>query len=346
MIFEGQWESSDASLQDLLDAIGRHGSRRDWSKELGAVEQLLRLSHEIALRSGLERWTTGAELLGNGVPRLPRRRRVASRVVFGVEDLSELGITSDGLRPFILDAEEYPQIQKDHFGHSRLERHPLLQFGDEIVCVLPAAISPAVRRYLLETAHSMGRLSRLQDQVRSWQEAKLFDDLIRRFQPQSAAPAAIKRSSAVGQGMSIAQIPLDRDGAVVVGLLHDNLEEILSHGVGSFAATPPALEKGLLAQMVVATKTKSPVLGLLVFGGLGRGRMIALADIPPHCGFVAIGLPDLSTFSSVEDASLLRLVKLDAASDDLWKRGVRVVNMSGTLSLRLLGGTRVHPATG
>lgn len=333
LIFEGQWESSDACLQDLLDAIGRHGSQRAWSEELRSVEQLLRLSHEIACRSGLERWGTGAERRRARVPRLPRRQKVADRVVFGADVLSELGISTDSLSPFILDPSEYTRIRNDHLGHSRLERRPLLQIGDELVCALPSAISPAIRRYLIEVASSTGRLSQLQHQVRTWQEMQLFDDLIWRLQPRGAAPITIQRSVAAGQGISIAQVPLDRDGAAVVGLLHDNLEEIPIDGVDSFTATPPALEQAMLAQMAAAAKATEFVLGLLVFGGLGRGRMVALESLPPRCGFTALSLADLRIFGSVEDASLLRLAKLDAESDNLWRRRVNVVNMSGTLNL-------------
>ena len=332
-LFEGNWECADSHVQYLVNSLALHPSSRRWHV-LRSVTDLLRLSDAIAERSGLKRWELPDEQSRqHHLPRLPSLPSLSRRVTFSETDLSDLGVDTELLEPFVLPEPEWDHVANDPFSHSRLERRPLIRSQGLLVCALPTAISVAIRRYVLEEASALGRMPDLETQLRTSQESELFEELLPRLQLVEGNTSSVRRVSAGGQEASIVSCPIDLTAVAQVALLHDDVSRIATDGLDSFQQLSPAMERVLSQGMKRLTRRHQFVLGIAVFGGLGRGQAIALRSLPDRCGFIGISLADLRTFVSIEGASFLRLTKLNSEEDWLSLQGLQILNMSGVLNL-------------
>ena len=114
-VFEGIWESSDYSVQVVLETLNNRRVPPECRELLVPAFALLRLSDCVAERVGLQRWHL-EESSPQGVVTLPPATQVANRaraITFTAGELEVLGVSRDVLAPFILrDADDRPSWPK------------------------------------------------------------------------------------------------------------------------------------------------------------------------------------------------------------------------------------------
>ncbi|WP_419161744.1 hypothetical protein [Candidatus Palauibacter sp.] len=108
---------------------------------------------------------------------------------------------------------------------------------------------------------------------------------------------------------------------------------ILENGFDSAMELSPEAWRAFLRRIETLSRQHETVFGCVVVAGLGRGVSLDVSQLPQSSKLPVISLPDLHVFSSQEDASLLRLVKLAQHEDAMRTQGVTIVNMSGILNL-------------
>ena len=160
-IFEGTWEANDYFVQVTIDALLEWEPLAQRNDLLRSVFSLLRVSDFVAERLGLKRWHTQSSNPKGRVP-VERSIRVEERaqsVTFTRDDIARLGISRDDLLPFILRDTDVQLLPDETIGNTSLERRPMIEFDDILVLALPSAVSPAIRRYVLEEIGKVGLLT-------------------------------------------------------------------------------------------------------------------------------------------------------------------------------------------
>jgi len=152
LIFEGLYEGSAFYLQRFINLLDDMPTQEPFAGLRRSAYALLTLSDETVKRSGLYAFSVGdTEPIRNVTKNLIRRgAKAKERVVFCENDLTRLGITREDIETFILDTEERARLHNESYGHSSIERHPLLAIGADLYLALPAAISMAIRRMVIE----------------------------------------------------------------------------------------------------------------------------------------------------------------------------------------------------
>lgn len=333
-LFPGGWESAHSNLQQLLDSLLLQSDSGYWVAITEPVESLLRLSDAIADRAGVARWEAPASTtLARPFSRLPNLRSLGHRVSFSSADLIALGIKLADLRPFILPDSEWSSLRQDRIVESALTRRPLIQAEGLVIGVLPTAISVAARHYLLAQAADCGRLKEVESTLSAWQEALLFREILPRVETVQRSVPQPDRVPFGDHRVTIAQVPLDVAAVALVGLVHDDLADILENGLNSMMQLPRQFQQGFVDRVEVLAREHDLVLGCIVLGGLGRGASVPVPSLPSHSSLSVIHLADFETFALVDDASFLRLAKLIQHEDWLHSQGVAVMNYSGVLNL-------------
>ena len=333
-LFDGQWDSAHAYLQQLLDCVPRQPDSRSSEAIAEPIRQLLRLSDAIAERSGLPRWTPPSDpSLSRTFSSLPNLESLGRRVSFSRDDLRSLNIQPTVLDAFVLPREDWSATQTARIVESDLTRRPLLRIDDTIICVLPSTISISARHYVLAAAAQLGCLDELAARLRTLQETLLFRDITPQLGTVDRAPIEVEPVSPDRHHGTVAVWKLDDVTAVAVTLLHDNLRDVLEKGFDSVMALSPEVWHVLLQRIETLSQQHDIVFACVVVGGLGRHVLLDVSQ-PSQSTFVpVINLYDLHVFASLEDASFLRLLKLTQHEDVLRAQGVTIVNMSGFLNL-------------
>jgi hypothetical protein len=337
-IFEGTWELNDANLQDTIDCIAalEAGAPR-WSL-VRQVRALLTLSETVCARRNLPRWLVPTATQ-------PRRSVLASEialepliraVTFSPEDLRELGITSRDIAPFV--AQSLDSISPN-ISDPPLERCPLVRVDDTLILACPAAVSPAIRMYVLEWAAERGVLAAYGKAVRQQQTGRLLN-VIRAEGGGTAVrlPSSLPPNLPAELGIDEAVVAFDADKLAHIVILHDNFDDIVGHRVGELAPFSEAQGEALIAHLVATARAIVPFshgggLTIVALGGLGRGRLIELPALPGSWRIVADGVHDLITLLRDPEWDLLRLWRLLWHEERLATEGLELVNPSGLLNL-------------
>lgn len=161
-VLEGLAEANGHHLQHMLTAVENMPDHSVYGALKQSCRAMLALSDLVCVRAGLDAFCLGGEYGSDALPvdDLPTIKALATRVTFSDSDLAVAGINRRTLGRFCL-----PRTERDvgfgGFGDSVLERQPLIDFGDEIVVVLPSAMATAVRRAVIETCQNTGAESAL-----------------------------------------------------------------------------------------------------------------------------------------------------------------------------------------
>jgi hypothetical protein len=175
-VLTGLWEAADSATTLLIETLTITGdvSQKAW---LEPAIALLRLSDSMIERAGLSRWHMEDSVprgMMKIVPASPLREW-STRVVFNNDDLTELGIDEEQLRPFIFNLSECQQLLTQNNEESTLHRKPLVKIGNEYVLALPNAITYATRLYILQCAFDAGQLEILQTNLMGCAQRRLFN---------------------------------------------------------------------------------------------------------------------------------------------------------------------------
>lgn len=340
-IFEGVWEANDYYLQHLLDCITLSPFSKNAREQVRSILALLKLSDLVVERSGLARWEPSPET----VPKKrflgrPKLENLASRVTFGLAELQANGIIPERLAPFLLQPSERRQLAHEVWGHSSLERYPIISFDNHVVLGCPSAVSPAIRRYILEIAEASGLVDELQQYVRLRQREK-FSMAVRHLGNSSdlfrgEVPPEVQPTHAVHAAFDVAIVPFDTDKIAQFVLLHDEIDEVRRNGLISemeiSSEHPEGFERYLQATAGYYARRAASGLTILVRGGLGRGARILLSRPHPRIHLVPFNMADFEEFAWSKEASLQRLWKLQEQLNLLETEGVRILDLSGTLN--------------
>jgi hypothetical protein len=157
-IFTGIWDTPDFWLQDLIDVLETAPRNQNFNRLRAEVDALLKLSEAVAGRSGLQRFTasTGEPYADIDIDAVGELGAVAARVVFTPADVQQLGINRDLLTPFLFDTSRLASLQSQAIGASDLQRHPIIECGDDLVLALPSSVSACLRMHIVTEVTKFG----------------------------------------------------------------------------------------------------------------------------------------------------------------------------------------------
>jgi hypothetical protein len=157
-IFNGHWEEAGPYTQTLLDAFQALPESSLKLNVLASVYAALRLSDELAERSGVVPLIeTGGTPHGTmALPNIETLKRLARRVRFSDADLARQGIDKTALTAFVIEPRHFRYVSDREPGDSPLEFYPLLDTSNGMVVANPAGISLAIRAAMVSAAKQGG----------------------------------------------------------------------------------------------------------------------------------------------------------------------------------------------
>lgn len=338
-LFEGLWESADFWTQNILDVLSTipdepHGARLRWH-----VGALLKLTEEVAARSEVDRWTVGGGE-PKGVVRVPNGAdlaRLSRRVLFEPADLERISIQLDALQPFLLPNER-SETRSDEVGRSTLERRPLLFVGDRVVLALPAAVSTAIRRFIVEECHLKKTEEALWSALRQQQGSLLFEEVMKELGATDLRLPGQAKSVELPR-LDDAVCTFDTGRTAHVVLLHDDLGEVWTDGFSKphvltmekTAAFAAYLERA--ARDLALQPNYQGGLTIVVLGGVGRGAALGFNEFPQKWHLTVFSLADLYLESHMTEMSLLRLWKMKEQLVALEQRNTVLACVNGDIGL-------------
>lgn len=335
-VFEGIWESNDYFSQVVIETLNNSHAPQECQGLLIPVFALLRLSECLAYRIGLPRWHIEPST-SKGEVRLAPATRIEDRaqaVVFTPDDLDSLGISRESLEPFILTDADKLALAGESTGHSSLERRPLVDFGGDLVLVLPHAPSPAIRRFLLSELRQMGYLDVYGEVLAACQARQVEKDGLWELKNEVES---LEPPEPEGQVPSLHAwlLKYDINKYLHVVLLHDRLELLDEEGLSSFMQYPEPFRDGLeaylskSAEYCRALPDFSEGMTLLVIGGLGRGFALGFEEWPDQWRLSVIRISDLLMLASELDQPVIRYLKCIKQKEWAEREGVYFQNVNG-----------------
>ena len=315
-VFEGIWESNDYFVQVVIDILGSRQAPQECRNLLVSAFALLKLSDCLAERVGLQRWhvepsTPKGKIILAPAIRLADRARA---VTFTDSELADLNISRNLLAPFILRDEERPTLVAETIGHTSLERHPLVDFGDKLVLALPYAVSPAIRRFILAELARMSYLPAFSAALAELQARQVEEEGLQELKGQSFS---LEPPAPDGQVPPLRAwlLKYDINKYLHVVLLDDRLDQLNVQGLSSFMEYPEEIGTSLRKYLSkVATHCTSlpdftEGITLLIMGGLGRGYALVFDTWPNQWCSSAIRISDFLMLASESDQPVARYLK-------------------------------------
>lgn len=338
LVFEGLYEGSHFYLQRFLNVLADMPDEDPFGGIKNAVEGLLRLSNEVVKRASLAAFTVGATEPVRVVSRnlVKRSYQASDRVTFSAEDLAFLGVAAQDIDPFVFDLENRHVLQQDLLGHSLLERHPMLNIGENYYFALPTAVSMAIRRLIIEFCLSEGLGDALYgaytDEVRNtFGETPML----------GARPSALPRfqSSDYNKFANMARY-VDQGRLLHLCFIIDNFESYDETGVVGFAPNHEELARIIdrsVEQIHNAFHRRSDFregLTLVVLGMWARPMAMQFEGVDDtRWRFEFISAADLESISWISSFSPTVLWSLLDARRKLSDFGVDLFNINGLLNL-------------
>ena len=286
-VFEGIWESNDYFLQVVIETLNKHRVPQKCRDLLIPAFALLKLSDCVAERVGLQRWHIEPSVPNNTIRLAPTTRGlgITRATTFTDKELDALGISREVLAPFIFQDKDKQALVGESIGHSSLERHPLIEFKDELILSLPHAVSPAIRRFVLSELEQMRHIQRFANALSTQQARQIEMDVFREFKRD-----AISFTPPTPDGnippLSSWLLKFDINKYLHIVLLHDRMDLLNTQGLSSFMEYPEELEAGLGEYLSKVSSECRSLPGfttgitLLVMGGLGRGYAFRFKNLP------------------------------------------------------------------
>lgn len=327
-ILEGLWERADFNLQQVLDLMRHPQWQSSFRVFRPHFRALLLLSEAVMERLKIQRWTKEDSSPRSQINLTPSHvvRERARALLFSREDLDEMSITNAAIAPFTFSQTERVYLLSETTGHTALERRPLIHFGDALLLASPTSVSVALRRMLLEWSHDEGLLPLLTQGLRLYQGYLAFNE----------GPLDVQRGDGVDHLVSkpddlqIDDIIVRFDGNkfLHIVLLHDDLEETLTQGLGSvsrrFGGPQEKLSSYLheTANRLRAAPGNQGGMTILVFGGLGRGCGAFDVKFPAEWIYSHFRLADFLDLAADDSRELLRFFKLKRCLDEVERQGI------------------------
>lgn len=328
-LIDGNWPDNDHSLQGII-VCAVQLRNEEWMKPAEApIRALLRMTEAVAERAGIPRFA-----LTRSPPRQALRlggntiTAAAEYIEFTPSELIAMSIRRSDLLPFEFSPELRAELIGQTIGNTALERRPIVFSEGKTLLILPTAVSAAIRRLVMETAHAAGEIAVLQETLSRYQ----FELIVRlgliewgiRELDVSEPPADYELI-----GM------FDEGGYVHFVFVPDSLEEILQDGLRSFDEIPDAFTDKLdkIAHEIARRPDYQRGMTFLVHGGSGRAFAASFGEPPSHWQRLILGVSDFMLLARDTDMDALRAWKLLDQEDDLRRRGIQVSNPNGFMNL-------------
>jgi hypothetical protein len=263
---------------------------------------------------------------------------LAQRVIFRGAELQAVGVSLTELEPFVSDMHAFAFMGAQSIGSTDLERRPLVRFEDDFILAVPAAISLAIRRYVLEQLSAWGQLTNFSQHLAHKQ---LLYAVFHGLEAFGATPIKPELPTTAAELPAFQQTfsTFDEGKYAHLVVLYDSLHRAHAEGITSLAQCPPALVKSLADYLGECAKTLASQTGysggltIVVFGGIGRAATVGLPNFPHRWHWLGFGLPDFLRLGGSEGISLLKLWKLCQQQETLRGHGIRFGNINGHLNL-------------
>lgn len=336
-LFEGIWESSDYFLQVLIDTLTGQELSHDCKYLLSPVFALLRLSECVAERLNIPRWHI-EQSHAKGILRIDHSTRVGQRaraITFTKADLESLGIKQEELAPFIFRDEDRQRLLTESTGHSSLERRPLVNFGDALILVLPHAVSPAVRQFVLSELNLKGYLKEYSNILSNYQAEQTEKVGFRELKYDSVSLNPPMPDTPFVPALHTWLLKYDNNKYIHIVLLHDQLQWVEEQGLSSIMKYPEEVQNGLenylnkVARHCQTLHGYAEGMTLVVMAGLGRGYMLGFNNWPDKWRLSAIRISDLLMLARGIDLPIKRYLKCIKQKEWAEQKGVHFENNNG-----------------
>ena len=337
-IVSGIWESSGFFLQRVMNLLEQTPKGPGYDDIRDSCYALLRVSEHVCERAGLARYETGGHLPLNALPHdlALSGAELRARVTFTIDDLTDLGVSPEQLLPFVFNPDDAGVLLDGDFGATELERRPLIVSEGHLNLALPTAVSPAIRRALVE-ALGTGELAAAFPRALAEEYADLFSGLRlmggktgRGIRFQKVAGGSIASMSMdVDEGRHLQYIFLVDD---LSGFETTALASPMPDPTASAAAIDEFIRQGVAAA-VARPNFQSGVI-VLVGCGIGRPTMQAFEGTDdPRFKIESLSAADMETLSWLRGFTPLSLFRILDAQERLEQLGARLFNPNGLLNL-------------
>ena len=329
-IFEGIWNSNDYYVQTVIDVLIGSTTPQECQNLLVPAFALLKLSDFVAERVGLERWHVEPSTPRSNIRLAPATRGAerARAVTFNYSELDKLNINRNELMPFILRDKDQQALRNEIIGHTSLEKRPLIDMGNgKLVLVLPHAVSPAIRRFVLSEIVRMGYLASFSNALAAYQTNQVEMEGLRELKKGSESltpPAHDGPTPALGSF----QLKYDINKYLHVVLLHDRLDHVHTQGLASFAEYSEEMRTGLekyLSKVANHCKSLSDFsegMTLLVVCGLGRGFNISFDNWPNQWRLSSICISNLLMLANESERPVAHYLKFIKQKESIKSEGL------------------------
>ena len=335
LFFPGRWQNAASCTETVIQAFERlpRGEKRE--EALRHAYALLRLSHALVGRAGLERRAIG-DGHAQGQIDLPSEADLTNlgrRPRFSRLEIEALGIDLQDLEPFIQSRTNRTAILNSTPGNSPIEFQPLLRTEEGIIVAVPTNLCTAVRALLIDTAvrHGLGR--RLKYDL-MWMQALLLRQGNFRLLPNGPVREI--------DGKLIHDMLHELSGGRYVHVIQslDGFEGWAERGFAGVPCTPDwveAIMSRIRAARAAASARAGFVEGMTVWltGGWGAGRSFeadrdpALADWP----LITLEPADAVVLANCEVGKLSDLCRLQRQLKLVELQGFDFVYANGFLNL-------------
>ncbi|MFK3888855.1 hypothetical protein [Sphingomonas sp. NPDC079357] len=330
-VFRGLSESEGQHLQTALAATdGLQAAGHDWAGHLRRqFSALLNMSEAVAARADVPRNTLSEGTHRTSIAVTARSLDEAGSVVrFDRDELADLGIHSFDLRPFEFKAGDASGLAGETVGRSGLDRRPVhLDTDGGAVLIYPTAVSFAVRWRLLDTAVVNGAVADLAELVEGYQVAAVWKAALAwwRIVPDDVGLTADPAGVTTFSGSIDVGTPVD------VVIIHDDLTEAHSKGLFDMRRVPRTIA-ALAARRANELATASDYasgLTIMVHGGLGRGFVVEIGEVPDGWQVIGMGIDDFTLLSRDPGFSCMRVKRMLDNQSALAAGGVEFLNFNG-----------------
>lgn len=336
-VLEGIWESGGFFLQRMLNLLDKLPAAAPFQQFRASVHALLKLSEAVCDRAGLRRNEPGNAYPKRAIPAklldgLARGRR---RLRFSMKDLNHLGIQRDDLAHFIFNPAHRGRLSGQTIGHTELERRPLAWHDDEVVLLLPSAVSATVRRVLIERLGAGANQAVLIANL-----AQEYGRLFSGTPLLGGHPAPVFFGATVHGPIASVAYEVDRGRHLQLVFFVDPLDGFDEGGLSSefraFGELAGSIDE--MIEPVYVRASQEPGfrdgITLLVCCGIGRGVSLWVNNnCREHWRVETISAADLYTLSWTPRMKPLHLWRILSAQDALAQLGFGLHNVNGLLNL-------------
>jgi len=337
-ILEGIWESSGFYLQRFVNIVDRISDTGNMDRLKNSVHALLKLSDLLCERANLSRYD-----LGNALPEVELPRKIANeladarRIVrFTRDELFSAGIEMRNLAPFVFKPSNREALLNQTISHTDLERRPISIDGDDLVFLLPTAVSIAIRRFLIDAIGSGPNRERLL-QALAHEYAKLLSNTPLLGDIKDSDVVLIRSNAGI-----LANVYRLVDVGHYLNLIFfmDTLDGFEDDGfAGTYrtqADMADAIDERIDHCVEVSNKNPKFRSGITVIIGCGVGRGVSVPFSNKHrpgWRIDSISAPDLCTLSWTPNMKPLNLWRIYSARDKLIAQSLNLQNANGLLNL-------------